>query len=156
MSPQKFLACSKKALEAVKVLGRCYETELNDVKAKILFNYSSPQSHVKEYLCQFHRNFDNKTLESLNDYFQSFWCGGRFSQEAFCQQQLGILVVQAQSTYQLWWLTQCLFLHLPQQLRLWRFFLYRTPLWWFSISDLQCLWVLQKYLLNWMGCMWNA
>ena len=73
MSPQKFLTRFEKAMRAAKLLDRKYEKEMDDVEAKILFFYSFPAKHVQEYLRQDHRNFDNKTLESLKEFFQNLF-----------------------------------------------------------------------------------
>lgn len=58
MSPKHFLTCFEKPVWAVKVLDRHYEAELTNTKAILLFFWSFPQSHIKDYLWQDHLNFD--------------------------------------------------------------------------------------------------
>lgn len=66
MSPQKFFKCFENALEAMKLLNRHYEKEINIHKAKIIQFYSFPSNHVKEYLPQNHCDFNNETLHQSN------------------------------------------------------------------------------------------
>ncbi len=69
MTPQSFYTCFQKALRVVKLLDRCYEKDLNDDKAKIIFFYSFPKDHIQDYVRHGQRNFDNDTIEDLNNFF---------------------------------------------------------------------------------------
>ncbi len=51
MTPQSFYTLFQKALCPVKLLDHCYERELDDTEAKIIFFYSFPKEHILDYLC---------------------------------------------------------------------------------------------------------
>ncbi len=70
MSLQSFFTCIKKALHAVKLLDCCYEKELDNEEAKILFFYSFPKDHIQDYVYLSQRSFDNDTLKDLKNFFQ--------------------------------------------------------------------------------------
>ncbi len=68
MTPQTFLTCFQKALCAVKLLDCCYEKELDDIKAKILFSYLLPKDYINNYLYHGNHYFDSETLDDLKNF----------------------------------------------------------------------------------------
>ncbi len=73
MSPQAFLTCFQKALQAVKLLDCCYEKELDNDKGKVLFLYSFPKEHMKDYIHHGNHDFDSETLQDLKNFFQGHY-----------------------------------------------------------------------------------
>ncbi len=70
MSPQSFYTRFQKALRAVKLLDHCYEKELDDNEAKIIFFYAFPAAQIQDYVCHGQRNYDQETIEDLKNFFQ--------------------------------------------------------------------------------------
>ncbi len=73
MTPQSFYTHFQKALHAVKLLDRCYEKELDDTEAKIIFFSSFPKEHIQDYVCHSQCNFDDKTLKDFKHFFKGYY-----------------------------------------------------------------------------------
>ncbi len=73
ITPQPFYTRFQKAFHAVKLLDCCYERELDDDEAKILFFYSFPKEHIQDYVHHGKRDFDIDTLEFLKNFFQGHY-----------------------------------------------------------------------------------
>ncbi len=56
-------------MHAVKLLDCCYEKELDDNKAKIIFFYSFPKEHIKDYVYHGNHVIKQDTLEDLKNFF---------------------------------------------------------------------------------------
>ncbi len=65
MSPQTFYTCFQKALHAFKLLDCCYERDLDDNKAKILF---FSKERIQDYAYYGNCDFNFETLENLKKF----------------------------------------------------------------------------------------
>ncbi len=70
MTPQSFYTRFQKALHDVKLLDCCYEKELDDTKAKIIFFNSFPREHIQDYVHHSQCDFDNEPLKDFKSFFQ--------------------------------------------------------------------------------------
>ncbi len=73
MTPQSFYTHFQKALCAVNLLDLCYEKELYDAEAKIIFFDSFLKEHIVDYVHHSQCNFDNETLHDLKNFFQGHY-----------------------------------------------------------------------------------
>ncbi len=87
MTPKAFLTCFQKALQAVKLLDCCYEKELDDEEAKVLFIYSFPMELINNYIHYGNRDFDSETLEDLKNFFQGHYYATPSKQPDCCNHQ---------------------------------------------------------------------
>ncbi len=71
MSPQSFYTRFQKVLRAVKLLDHCYEKELDDNKAKLVFSYAFHMNHIQDYVHHGQHNFDNEMIEDLKIFFKA-------------------------------------------------------------------------------------
>ncbi len=64
MKPQVFLTHFQKVLRAIKLLNHCYEKDLDDEEAKVLFFYPSLRNEC-DYIHFGNCDFDSETVEDL-------------------------------------------------------------------------------------------